>query len=221
MGLHEVAVFCEFGEGLLARLVFADERFVARDDLGHFGFDGGEVFRREGLLAVEVVEEAGVGGGAVAELGLREELEDGRGQHVRGGVAQHFERVGIVLLDELELHVGGERRREIDEARGGGIFGGVHGGFGGSSPDAWRLAVRRGVLAGRRGDRSDASDDTGCGKARRDGVGDFERRCAGGHFANGPVGQVYGDRLRAHGLVGSTGGRWNEKRCGQLLRIEG
>jgi hypothetical protein len=102
VGLHEVAVFFKFGEGLLTRLVFADERLVARDDLGHFGFDGGEVFRREGLLAVEVVEEAGIGGGAVAELGLREELEDGRGQNVRGGVAQNLERVGIVFFDEFE-----------------------------------------------------------------------------------------------------------------------
>ena len=102
MRLHEVAVAFKFFEGLLARLVFADERLVARDDFGHFGFDGGEVFGREGLFAIEVVEEAGVGGGAVAELGLGEELEDGGGQHVRGGVAHDFERVGIVFFDEFE-----------------------------------------------------------------------------------------------------------------------
>ena len=129
MGLHEVAVALKFGEGLLARLVLADERLVARDDFGHFGFDGGEVFGREGLFAIEVVEEAGVGGGAVAELGLRKELEDSGGQDVRGGVAHDFERVGIVLFDELEARVGGERRGEIDEARCGRVFGGVHRGF--------------------------------------------------------------------------------------------
>jgi hypothetical protein len=65
--------------------------------------NGGEVFRREGLFAIEVVEEAGVGGGAVAELGLREELEDGRGQHVRGGVTQNLLRVGIVLFDAARV----------------------------------------------------------------------------------------------------------------------
>ena len=124
--LHEVAVFFELGKGFFAGLVFADERLVARDDLGHFGFDGGEVFWREGLLAVEVVEKSGVGGGAVAELGLREELEDGCGQHVRGGVAQNFQRIGILLGDELELDVGGERRGEIDQARRGCVFRGVH-----------------------------------------------------------------------------------------------
>ena len=61
----------EFFQGLLARFVFADERLVASDDFGHFGFDGGEVLGREGFFAIEVVEETGVGCGAVAELGLR------------------------------------------------------------------------------------------------------------------------------------------------------
>ena len=41
VSLHEVAVFFELGESLLARLVFADKRLVARDDFGHLGFDGG------------------------------------------------------------------------------------------------------------------------------------------------------------------------------------
>jgi len=61
-----------------------------------------------------------------------------------------------------------------------------------------RLAGRRGVLNRGSGDGSDAGGDGGSGEARRDGVGNFERRCAGGHFANGPVGQVYGDHVRAH-----------------------
>jgi hypothetical protein len=60
------------------------------------------------------------------------------------------------------------------------------------------MAIGGGVLNGFIGDGRDAGDDTGCGEARRDGVGDIERRCAGRHFADGPVGQVYGDRIRAH-----------------------
>ena len=126
MGLHEVAVALEFGEGLLARLVLADERLVAGDNFGHFGFYGREVFGREGFFAVEVVEETGIGRGAVAELGIRKELEDSSGHDVRGGVAQNFQRIGIVFFDELETRVRGERRGEIDEARCGRVFGGVH-----------------------------------------------------------------------------------------------
>jgi hypothetical protein len=79
----------------------------------------------------------------VAELGLRKELEDGGGENVRGGVTHDLEGVGIVFLDELEARVGGERRGEIDEARRGGVFGGVHRGFGGSST-AVRLAAAGG-----------------------------------------------------------------------------
>ena len=107
------------------------ERFVARDDFGHLGFDGGEVFRGEGSLAVEVVKEAGVGGGAVAELGLGEELENGGGEDVSGGVAHDFEGFGILLGEERERGVFGERSAEIDETRGCGVLGRVHGGFSG------------------------------------------------------------------------------------------
>ena len=131
----------------------------------------------------------------MAELGLREELEDGRSQHVRGGVTQNFQCVGILLGDELELDVGLEWRREIDKARRGGVFRGVHRGF---RLAVGRLAVAGGALVGVSGDRRNARGDTGRGEARRDGVGDIERRCAGRHFADGPVGQVYGDRVRAH-----------------------
>ena len=154
--LHEVAVSLEFGEGLFAGFKFTDEGLVARDDFCHSGFDGSEVFRRERLFAVEVVEEAGVGGRAVAELGFGKEFEDGSGDDVRGGVADHFERVGIILLDELEARVGRERRGEIDEARRGGVLSGIHGGFGGLA--VGRLTVVGSVLAGVRIERSKAGN---------------------------------------------------------------
>jgi hypothetical protein len=57
----------------------------------------------------------------VAELGLREELEDRRGHDMGGGVAHDFEGLGVVLSDEGELRVFGERRGEIDEARGAAL----------------------------------------------------------------------------------------------------
>ncbi len=80
----------EFFEGLLARFVFADEGLVASDDFGHFCFDGGEVLGREGFFAIEVVEETGVGCGAVAELGLRKEFENGGRENVRSGVTHEL-----------------------------------------------------------------------------------------------------------------------------------
>ena len=182
VGLHEVAVALEFGKGLLARLVFADERVIAGDDFGHFGLDGCEILGREGFLAVEVVEEAGIGCRAVAEFGFRKELENGCGHDVRGGVTQDFQRVRIVFFDQLKTRVGGEGCGEINEAWCGRVFGGVHGRF------RWFIIVGGGFWDCGDGNWSDARGDGGSGEARRDGVGDFERRCARGHFANGPVG---------------------------------
>ena len=78
--LHEFVAGGVVGEALLAGFDDLEESVVALDDVGHAGFDGGEVGFGEGDFAVDVVEEAAVGGGAVTELGFREELEDGGGQ---------------------------------------------------------------------------------------------------------------------------------------------
>ena len=111
VSLHEVAVAREFGEGPFAGFVLADEGLIAGDDFGHFGFDGGEVFGGEGLLAVEVVEEAGVGGGAVTELGFGK-LEDGRSQNVRAIPSRSFSASppGRKRDNRLPLRTTGARR---------------------------------------------------------------------------------------------------------------
>ena len=64
--LHELALAVVGFEAQFAGFGFADERLVAGDDLVHAGLDGGEVVLGEGGFAVDIVEEAGVGGGAVA-----------------------------------------------------------------------------------------------------------------------------------------------------------
>ena len=142
--------------------------------------------RCKGLLAIEVVEEAGVGGGAVAELGLGKELEDGGGHDVRGGVAHDLERAGSFSLRSSSATSsvsGAERSTRRSPA---GVVAGVHRlfgllgfgvGFGGSSRAA---SV----------ERAKARDDDGCGQARRDAVGDVERRCAVRDFADGAVGKL-------------------------------
>ena len=124
--LHEVAVALKLRQRLLARLVLVDELLVARHHLGHLRFDGGQVFGREGLLAIKVVEEAGIGGRAVAQLGLGKQLEHRRRQHVRGGVAHHLQRFGVVLLHQLQPRIGGQRSGQVHQARRGRILRGVH-----------------------------------------------------------------------------------------------
>ena len=46
---------------------------------------------------------------------------------MRRGVANYLERLGIFFSEQLEPYVSGERRGKIDQARSGGVFGGIHG----------------------------------------------------------------------------------------------
>jgi len=172
--------------------VEVEEGFVAGDDLGHAGFDGGEVGFGEGSGAIDVVEEAGVGGGAVAEFGLGEELEEGGGHDVGGGVAQNFEGGFVGLLEQPEGDVFFKWGGEIDDARAVFGGGGVHGLFGG-----FRLGR---VYGCGRCERADAGYDHGGGEARGDGGGDVEGGGSAGDFAQGPVGKLDSDRRCAHAL---------------------
>ena len=86
--LHEVAFGIEALQAFGAGQKFARVGQVLLGELLHLLLDGGEVVGREGLLAVEIVEESVLGGGAVSELGLGEEFEDSGGHEMRGGVAK-------------------------------------------------------------------------------------------------------------------------------------
>ena len=58
LDLEHLALVAEHALGLVARPDLLGEGFVARDDLAHLLLDRGEVFRRERLVAEEVVVEA-------------------------------------------------------------------------------------------------------------------------------------------------------------------
>ena len=98
--LHEVALRGVLGQPLVARFLHAHERLVARDDLRHARLDCGQVGFGERSLAVDVVEEAVVGGGPMAELGLGKQLQNRGRHHMRGGVAQHLQRGLVGLLQQ-------------------------------------------------------------------------------------------------------------------------
>ena len=126
VGLHEVAVAAELFQSFFSWRRFTSERLVARNYLGHLRLDLRQLFWNEGFFAMEVVKEAGVGGRTVAQFGLGEEFQHRRGQHMRGGVAQHLDRLRILLSHQLQARVGGQRRRQVHHARCGGVFRGIH-----------------------------------------------------------------------------------------------
>ena len=99
---------------LVARPHFLGERFVARDDFAHFLFYGVEVFRRERLIAEEVVIEAVLDHRADGDLCAGPKRLHRFSQHVRGIVADQFERAGVVAVEKLDLGIMLDRIGEID-----------------------------------------------------------------------------------------------------------
>ena len=68
-----------------------------------------------GSIAQEFVEKAGFDRRADAELYVGIEFEDGGGEQMRGGVAQHLHRVGILRGEDRKLYIVVERARKIDQ----------------------------------------------------------------------------------------------------------
>ena len=112
----DLEVLAHVAEGLLrllARPHFLGEEFVAANDLLHLLFDDGQVFRRERLVAVEVVIEAVRDHRADGHLGARPQILHRFGEYVGGVVADQFQRAGILAVDEFDLGVALDRVVEI------------------------------------------------------------------------------------------------------------
>ena len=91
----------------------AGERRVARDDLAHLGLDDRQVFRRERLVAREVVIEAVLDHRADGHLRAGVKLLHGFGHHVRRVVADQRKRLGIIAGEDADLGVGLDRLGEV------------------------------------------------------------------------------------------------------------
>ena len=88
--------------GLLAAPDFLRERPVALDDLAHLFLDDGKVFRRERLVAGEIVIEAVFDHGADRHLRAGPKFLHGFGQHMSRVVADQFQRARIGPRDDLD-----------------------------------------------------------------------------------------------------------------------
>ncbi len=91
------------------------ERVVAPHDLAHALLDLLELFGREGAVDLEVVVEAVLDGRPEPDARLRAHLAHGRGQDVRGGVAQQIQRLRALLGDDLEPDVVLERAAHVHD----------------------------------------------------------------------------------------------------------
>jgi hypothetical protein len=91
----------------------APDRLVALHDVAHARLDAHEVVGRKGFRAGKIVEEPVLDGRADGDLGFREQLLDGLGQHVGGIVAQQIEPVDGVAGDDLDGRILLDRQVDI------------------------------------------------------------------------------------------------------------
>ena len=113
--LEGLALVAEHLFCLLAVPHFLGEGFVARDDLAHLLLDRGKIFRRERLVAEEVVIEPVLDHRADGHLRARPQRLHGLRQHMRGVVPDQFQRARIVAVDELDLRIGFDRIGEVGD----------------------------------------------------------------------------------------------------------
>ena len=99
-----LVLLLEYLAGLVARHDFALQAGGFLDDGLHLFLDGVEVLAVEGT-EVEVVEEALVGGGTDGDLSLGEEVLHGLSHDMGGGVTQDGQRLGSLLVEELDVAV--------------------------------------------------------------------------------------------------------------------
>ena len=105
LDLEQLALVAEYLLRLIARPRFLGEGFVAGDDLAHLLLDGGEIVRRERLVAEEIVVKAVFDDRPDGDLGAGPQGLNRFGEHVRGIVADQFQRARIVAGQELDLGV--------------------------------------------------------------------------------------------------------------------
>ncbi len=113
--LEGFALVAEHLLGLLAVPHILREGFVLCDDLAHLLLDGDEVFRRERLVAEEIVIESAVDNGTDRYLRSRPQRLHRFGQHMRGVVPDQFQRAGIVATDKFDACVLHNGIREVHD----------------------------------------------------------------------------------------------------------
>jgi len=134
----------EHGQRLVDRHHVAGRRQVLAHDLRHLLLDAGEVGLGDGLGEVEVVVEAVLDGRADGVPRARPQPQHGLRQHVRRGVTQHVQPLGVGGGDDGDRVALLQRRGRVHEAGSVVAAGGGHaardGGLGQPWPDR-----RRGV----------------------------------------------------------------------------
>ena len=95
----------EEANGFLTVPFFAHKSIIARNDFSHLRLDLGEIIRREGLIAREIVIEAVFNRRADRDLRAGVKRLHGFRQHMRAIMADHLQRFWVAPRDEAQLGV--------------------------------------------------------------------------------------------------------------------
>ena len=115
LGLVVLADRLEMGDRLVAIPHGAARRQIAGHEFAHLGFDDGQIFRAERLVAREVVVEAVLDVRADRHLGAGIKFLHGLRQQMRGVVADQVQRVLALARNDFDLGVEWDRPIEILE----------------------------------------------------------------------------------------------------------
>ena len=85
------------------------------DDLGHFGFDLGQVFRRERTLVGKIVIEAVVDDRTDGDLGAGIQTLHGLGQQMRGRMTQDVQRIRMFFSHDFQTGIAGDGIGRVDQ----------------------------------------------------------------------------------------------------------
>ena len=95
----------EFGQSLCPGQFLADQRIVGFDDLVHFFFNGPQIFRREHVVAVQVIVKAFFNGRSDGKFGAGEQVLDSLGHHMGSRMADGMQPFLAVRGDEFHLGI--------------------------------------------------------------------------------------------------------------------
>ena len=104
-GLVAFTLVGEEANRIFAVPFFAHKGVITRDDFAHLRLDLGEIIRREGIIAGEIVIEAVFNRRANGDLRAGVKRLHGFRQHMRAIMADHLKRFGIAARDEAQFGV--------------------------------------------------------------------------------------------------------------------
>ena len=115
MALHEIALFFELCQTLIARQKLACIRNILLHQFLHLLLNLFQIVGSKWSRTIEIVEESALSRRPVPKLGLREKLQHRRSEKMRRRMTINFESFGISVSKQTKLGILFQRLRKINQ----------------------------------------------------------------------------------------------------------